>query len=421
MNVVELRVGNFAAIKAAVIRPDGSGLVQITGRNDQGKSTILLALKAAMQGKRGAPMRALRDGTQEGFLEADCGRLKVLRTITRKGDAEEWTLKITLDGKAVGKGAQAVIDGFLGALGFDPLQFARWSEDAEGRRRQADTLKRFASDFDFAGNKAARDEVFSHRTEIGRDRDRSRAAAESVVLPPGPKPAAIDVAARMAELQAANAANEAIATRALRRQEAASQVDAKRDEAEVLRARAATLEAEAEALQAKLDAAEPIPDPVDTAPMAAAITAADATNRARALHEARTAHEAAFDEAAERYKRMTAEIAALDAARVAAVKGAKLPVDGLSLDPELDVVVFNGKPFENAAFSQKIRVSTAIAMAMNPELRVVLIDQGSELDREALAAIGEMAREREYDVWLTRVDESREVGFVIEEGEVVSP
>ena len=51
---------------------------------------------------------------------------------------------------------------------------------------------------------------------------------------------------------------------------------------------------------------------------------------------------------------------------------------------------------------------------------VILVDEGSELDRESLALVSELARERDYDVWLTRVDESGEVGFTIDDGEVTA-
>lgn len=55
-------------------------------------------------------------------------------------------------------------------------------------------------------------------------------------------------------------------------------------------------------------------------------------------------------------------------------------------------------------------------MALNPQLRVMLIDEGSELDSSGLALIAGLAADRDYQVWIAKVDESGKVGFVIEDG-----
>lgn len=420
LRLLELRASNFAALRAVAIRPAGDGLVQITGKNDVGKSTILKAIKAAMVGRGGAPMRALRDGSEEGFLEADCGRLRVRRTITRRGEDEEWTLRVTLDGRAVHKRPQDVINGFLGALSFDPLAFARMGGTAEGRRKQYDLVRELVArqtGFDFDTHDAGTETRKEQRTEVGRERDRERGAAEAIALPPGPKPAAVVVAAKLDELKAANQRNAEIDAAIKQHRDMAREIDGKLEEAEALRARAATLEAQVATLEAKLDDLPTVPDKVDVAPIEAAIASADQANRVRALHEQRDRHEAAQDAKAAEYDKLTKQIAERDAARRAAIEGARLPVDGLGLGE--GAVTYDGLPFDQAATSAKIRTSALLAMALNPTLRVVLVDEGSELDRESLAGLGAMARERGYDVWVTRVDETGEVGFVIEDGEVV--
>ena len=66
------------------------------------------------------------------------------------------------------------------------------------------------------------------------------------------------------------------------------------------------------------------------------------------------------------------------------------------------------------------RVSVAMAMALNPEVRVIRITDGSLLDSENLRVIGEMASAGDFQVWVERVDESGKVGITIEDGEVVA-
>ena len=60
-----------------------------------------------------------------------------------------------------------------------------------------------------------------------------------------------------------------------------------------------------------------------------------------------------------------------------------------------------------------------MAMALNPELRVIRILDGSLLDRDNLALIAEAAAEHDYQVWIERVSDDSPTAVVIEDGEVV--
>ena len=55
---------------------------------------------------------------------------------------------------------------------------------------------------------------------------------------------------------------------------------------------------------------------------------------------------------------------------------------------------------------------------MNPDLRLVLVDEGSVLDAEGRAAVAEWARETDVLVLMACVGEGG-AGVVIEDGEVV--
>jgi hypothetical protein len=68
--------------------------------------------------------------------------------------------------------------------------------------------------------------------------------------------------------------------------------------------------------------------------------------------------------------------------------------------------------------SEKIKVGVAISMAMNPELKVIRIDDGSLLDSDNLKAIQDMVKEQDYQIWIESVD-NKEMGFYIEDGELI--
>ena len=99
-----------------------------------------------------------------------------------------------------------------------------------------------------------------------------------------------------------------------------------------------------------------------------------------------------------------------------AIAAAKMPVAGLGFGD--GVVTYNDIPFDQASSAEQLRVSLAIAMAANPKLRVIRIEDGSLLDEDSLAQIAAMAKDHDYQVWIERVETSGKVGFVIEDGHV---
>jgi hypothetical protein len=82
-------------------------------------------------------------------------------------------------------------------------------------------------------------------------------------------------------------------------------------------------------------------------------------------------------------------------------------------------ILLDGLPFSQASTARKIRVSTALLMALKPELRVLLVREGSLLDDEARAALEADAREHDFVVLMECVGAGDGSGIVIEDGEVV--
>ena len=98
------------------------------------------------------------------------------------------------------------------------------------------------------------------------------------------------------------------------------------------------------------------------------------------------------------------------------IASAEFPVEGLGFDET--GVTMNDLPFVQASDALKLRVSVAMGMKMNPELRVLLIRNGSLLDEDNLAMIAEMAEESNSQVWLEKVGKSDDVTVLIEDGMV---
>ena len=424
MKIIALQAENLKRLVAVEIRPDGH-VVEITGRNGQGKTSVLDAIWWALEGATHIQAAPIRRGAAEALIRLDLGALKVTRKFRAK-EAGGFTTSITVEneGGARFPSPQAVLDALIGELSFDPLAFTRMKP-----ADQFDTLRRFCPDVDFAAIDAANKRDFDERTAVNRKAKDLRAQAFGIAAPPEPVEPA-DEAALIAELEQAGEHNAEIERRKARRAEAERQTQVHRDvakragdrivalraEIEELTANAkAALEA-AEAIEGKLAAADALPAPIDTAALLAKIAEARNANTLAAAQKRRRDLE--DDAAAEEAKAaaLTRALSDREAQKRAAIAAAKMPIDGLSLGE--GVVLLNELPFDQASDAEQLRASIAIAAAMNPKLRVIRVRDGSLLDEEAMGLLGEFAQANDLQVWIERVDGSGRVGFVLEDGHV---
>ena len=83
-----------------------------------------------------------------------------------------------------------------------------------------------------------------------------------------------------------------------------------------------------------------------------------------------------------------------------------------------DGPMLDGVPLEQASGAQKLRVSVALGIAMNPRLKVLLVRDASLLDEDSLALVAEMAAAADAQVWLERVGDGDPAAVVIDDGQV---
>lgn len=417
MQIIELIASNFARLKAIEIRPAGA-LVPITGKNSQGKTTVLRAIWTALKGKAAAPPRPIRDDAEEAIIKLDLGDMRIVRKFTRD-DHGETTSELTVydaTGGKVRRSPQAMIDAIIGDLSFDPLAFSKLKPVDQFER-----LKALVPGIDFDAIARKRQRVFDDRTIENRDAKEQHAIAINISLPAGPEPGEINIADAMEELQGLQAANQ-------KRQTMLSSLEAKRVAIETRRAQARDLHSRYQILcgqiateEAAADAlARIVGEELDTAPLMETISSAQRINQVRGLFEARRRHMAQAEAHEQASAKLTDEITALDAGVRDAIAKAKLPA-GVSLDPEAKIVLRDGVPFSEAGTADKIVTSAQIAMALNPDLRVMLIDEGSELDSAHVALLERLANSHEYQIWIAKVEEGEGgAGFRIEDGTITT-
>lgn len=396
MKIVRLTAENVKRLKAVEITPDGNVQV-ITGRNAQGKTSVLDAIWLALGGGAASreTTRPIRDGEDKASVTLDLGDLTVTRTWA--GDKTALTVK-NADGAKYGS-PQGVLDALVGRLSFDPLEFTRLS----AREQVAALLDLVNLDVDLDALAADRAAAYEERAEIGRQ---GKAIGTVVVDEslPADETSATEIIAKI------RAAQEAHRTDA----EARGSLAVAEARVAELRAELANWEATVASRRSVVDE---LPDELpDIGHWEARLATVEETNAAIRANNTAVERAARKAELRVQYDMLTARIEQIDQEKASALAKATFPVSGLGFGD--GGVTFQGVPFSQASAAEQIRVSLAMAMSLNPKLRVIRILDGSLLDSDNLALIGEMASEQDYQVWIERVGDTSSVGVVIEDGAV---
>lgn len=413
MKIIKLTAENVKRLKAVEITPDGE-VVLITGKNGQGKTSVLDAIWFALGGERTQKdtPEPIRKGAKEARVILDLGDMTVTRNWTSN---DKSYLKIENAAGQQQKSPQALLDSLVGRLTFDPLEFARMEA-----KEQARTLAELAK-IDLNQFEAKRKELYDQRTIVNREIRRLETNMVDTMQIDSKLPdKEISVNDVMAEYQAATDTMAANNANRRKLKDLGSRFIEKKEAIEELRARLSEMEKEYEGIRAEgktLKAeVEALVDP-DVEALKTKLSQVEEINKKVREQKRYLEAKAAHDKASKENGELTRAMEAIDAEKEAAIKSAPLPVEGLSFDES--GVLFNGLPFAQASDAERLRISLAMAMALNPSIRVIRVRDGSLLDSASLKLVEEMAREKDYQVWIEYVDESGEIGVYIEEGAVV--
>lgn len=409
MKIIKLQAENIKKLKAIEITPN-SNLVKITGKNAQGKTSVLDSIMYALAGKKAIPSKPIRDGEEKASIELDLGDFKILRTFTENGTY----LKVTTKDGAEYPKAQDKLSTLVKNISFDPLEFAN-----KNSKEQVEVLTELLgiseqlNELDEGYKKA-----YEERTVVNRQFKEAQAKLNTN------KPDSkyfemekIDISEVSDKLEAEREKFQEI-EKAKHRVEACeanidriqSQIEALQKQLEEEKKSFEFNQREVEGLEAEFDVkvGKELKEQLENATEINE-KIVEAQNYTRQQLEVETLRKKAnnWDETV---KEVIAD-------RTKLITKSPMPIEGLGINDE-GIVTYNEIPFEQLSGAERLKVSLSIAMAMNPELRVIRILDGSLLDEDNLKVIEEMATDKDYQVWIEIVTSDSEIGFYIEEGEV---
>lgn len=441
MHILGLVAENVKKIRVVEIEPK-SRLVKITGKNGQGKTSVLDSIWYALGGKHSLPDKPVRKGADRAKIKLTLGtkekgaELTVQRTIQ-----PDKTVSLQIEAKDGKKFAspQAMLDEMMGALTFDPMQFVTMKP-----KEQVDALRevvKLGSEIDELN--AANTKDFDERRNVNREVERLRTEAAAIVVQDGLPKEKQDESEILAKLTDAGTINEK--ARKVDAQKAALLVAWNRAKDDVSGAEMRTttqemrvielekalgkaredLENQREELkEAKADEkkasaawkAAPEGELVDVSQLTAELQKVQLANREIEKRSRREGLEKQLKEKQRVADRLTRQMEDREEKKRNAIGGAKMPLPDLTFNE--DGVLYKGIPLDQAGEAEQLRVSIALAMAANPKLRILRVMHGEALDDDAMEVLAEMAEEHDFQVWMAKVDSTGKVGIVMEDGMV---
>ncbi len=409
MKIVKFSASNIKKLRAVEITPQGH-VVQITGPNGAGKSSILDSIFWALGGSKEISSQPIRQGEEKAFVKLDLGEV----IVTRKFSSSGTTLVVEAASGARFPTPQKMLDEICGQLSFDPLAFTRMAPKA-----QLETLKGLVKlNVDVDALDGLNQKDFEKRTEVNREIARLKAQVSSLVIPDTAKEdLELDESAILKEMEDAAKHNQNWQAEIARRATYMRGLENAKNELAELVSKADELRKKIHSFEQECNQWPQMPEPIALAELR---VKAERARQAGEAKRALIARESLTNQ-------LKAQITEADSLTITmstrlkqkedAIAQAEMPVKGLTFgDGE---VVFNGVPFSQASQAEQLVVSTVIAMALNPKLRVIRIQDGSLLDSHNLELIGKLAEKGDYQVWLETVQSNDPCAIHMEDGSVV--
>ena len=423
MRIIKASFQNFKRIEVVEITPAGR-IVEITGANGNGKTSVLDGIQVTLGGKKYNPKEPIRRGAESARVALILGEDGApLLEVERRWNPDKLVVK-SADGADYGA-AQKKLDRFVDAFAFDPIGIM----DLKGKEQRAKFLELLG--VDMASIDARHAKVYLDRRDVNRDHKRA------LVLVGDPVEGAPDDPVDTADLQGKLKAtyNQNVKNGIARRDAAQAQDDAARlatrceeFEVEIDDIKAALEQAERNAAS-QSDRADEAKIEADKATEAAALLEdgspddllkeIDQAQELNALYgesQSRIARQNYAEEVAQASLELTEELAAIEQERVEALAGAKMTVKGLGIAE--DGVTYEGLPLEQAAWNRQIRICTELVAQANPELSLAMVRHGNDIDDDNLAEFYEVCEDLDIDVWVERRSGITAGALVIEAGRV---
>lgn len=430
MKVIRVSAHNVLRIGDIDLSLEGDHLYLIGGQNDQGKTSAIKCLAMGILGRSGMdqwPNKPLRDGEISGHVEIQLSAsddqpngITIRLDFRRKPDGGIRETLTILDSAGDPMSSPVkLLRKLIKTRSIDPLAFERMTP-AEQRDQLLLMVGLDLDEFESRHKK-----TFDMRALVNRQGKDKAALAKAMPSHKGIE--RVDTAELTAELRRIGEHNTEVSNRAAKHAAAVKVADdAAEDVSEAKEALKQAKEAVKTAEKCRDQAIEKAndaagyADPIESDDVLAKVASASDINQQASENDAKAAAETELAELRKESAALSESLKKIDKEKRDAIEGVKFPVEGLGVDSE--GVTLNGFAFADACRSKRIVASALIGVSLKPELRLLLSQDGSDLDDDTMDGLRELLEKHDFQMVMEVVtrndaDEDR-CQVIIEDGAV---
>lgn len=421
MKIAKLTIHNFLKLKDVEMNPSHTNV--IVGKNKQGKTSILKAIRTAFTGD--ADSTSIRIGESKAEITVELDELTIKRSITEKGNYLDISNKEGMKMPA----PQKYLDGILGTFSFNPIEFFE-KKPAERKKYLLNAIKLTITQdelAEFTGEKLTGLDYDAHALEVVEVARKwyydKRTIANSEVTKKEKAlqelnekiPEGFD--AKLVTDEEINNLRHAIQKdkeEKIKADEHAKHIARLQKRELELKAELENVQTEiVEALAVKFDFSDPLSIQAFEDTLAKLESQREVVFTVKRAEEVRGELTTAMGEAQKLdgiVKKLTKEVPEV------LIKKAELPVVGLSIDG--DDILINGVSIDNLSSSEQLKFGLQVVRALNGEFKVICVDGIETLDKESFEFFLNEVKDDDYQYFVTRVEGDTPHSIVVEDGEI---
>ncbi len=419
--LIGMEISNFLKVTLLTLKFDeNENLIIIAGNNGEGKTSALNAVESALAGGHSIPAEPLTKGKAKGYTILETTDYIIKRFYTKTGTS------LVVEAKKGGKisSPQKLLNSLVGSISFDPLAFSNMKA-----KEQLATLQELLG-LDFSELDEKRATAYEERRYFNRELKAEESRLDGIESFPDVPKKIQSASSILKNLDEARLFDEALTLKYQELQSCEDDISGTKTDIQDFQNEIQSNQKSIDKLKQygkrivknqktladeckQMESEKP-----DARAMQSELDNIEETNEKVRSNIRRSELRVIVDTAQRMIDEKQTTIDALDEEKQKQLSETKMPVKGLSFDET--GVRFNDIPFENCSQAEKLRVSTAMAMAENPKLALMLIRDGSLLDDKSMKLMYDLAQEYDCQVLLEYAGNHKDAKVVLENGEAKS-